>query len=617
MSIRDCLSKLRIEKGQADEILDEVDALVKKGMDEDAAARQALDSVSARIDASLDDILKQVEGAGGTVNRVKQRAKIPASLKGEAGISDLEIAEIRDSITDKIMGVSSARLPYDVTLGDRGPLKERTFNIPDNLIEDFLESDIDTIARQYQRTMAPDVEINRLFGDVTMQAEIDEINTNYSKKINAAPTEKARVKLEKRRKADVRDIEAIRDKLRGTYAMPSDPNAFFVKAGRTLRDFNFMSMLGGMTLSAIPDMARLAAVNGMKPLSKGLAQLALNPKRIGMARTEAKKAAVGLDMVLNSRASSLAELTDAYQRGSAFERGTRAASDTFSKLTLMTHWNSAMKQFSGVITSDRLVSESMKWADGSISKTNITRMAASGIDEDMALRIAGQFSEHGDEGIIKLINGDAWDDLEALDAFRSAVLKDVDRTIITPGVGEKPLWTSGEMGKTIFQFKTFASAAHHKILLADLQYRDASALNGLVLATALGTATYGLKQWTAGRDISSNPNQILVESLDRSGTLGYFWDVNNILAKMTNGEVSVNKFAGADPVSRYASRNIIGAMLGPSVGKVEDIRAITGNLSSEGELSESDIRKIRQMLPGQNLFYIRQLLDSLQEEASQ
>lgn len=616
MSIRDCLSKLRIEKGQADEILDEVDALVKKGMDEDAAARQALDSVSARIDASLDDILKQVEGAGGTANRVKQRAKIPASLKGEAGISDLEIAEIRDSITDKIMGVSSARLPYDVTLGDRGPLKERTFNIPDNLIEDFLESDIDTIARQYQRTMAPDVEINRLFGDVTMQAEIDEINTNYSKKINSAPTEKARVKLEKRRKADVRDIEAIRDKLRGTYAMPSDPNAFFVKAGRTLRDFNFMSMLGGMTLSAIPDMARLAAVNGMKPLSKGLAQLALNPKRIGMAKTEAKKAAVGLDMVLNSRASSLAELTDAYQRGSAFERGTRAASDTFSKLTLMTHWNSAMKQFSGVITSDRLVSESMKWVDGSISKTNITRMAASGIDEDMAKRIAGQFSEHGDDGIIKLINGDAWDDLEALDAFRSAVLKDVDRTIITPGVGEKPLWTSGEMGKTIFQFKTFASAAHHKILLADLQYRDASALNGLVLATALGTATYGLKQWTAGRDISSNPNQILVESLDRSGTLGYFWDVNNILAKMTNGEVSVNKFAGADPVSRYASRNIIGAMLGPSVGKVEDIRAITGNLSSEGELSESDIRKIRQMLPGQNLFYIRQLLDSLQEEAT-
>jgi hypothetical protein len=58
-------------------------------------------------------------------------------------------------------------------------------------------------------------------------------------------------------------------------------------------------------------------------------------------------------------------------------------------------------------------------------------------------------------------------------------------------------------------------------------------------------------------------------------------------------------------------------MFGPSVGKIEDIRAITGSVSSEGELSESDIGKIRQFMPGQNLFYVRRLLDSLEEEIAE
>lgn len=567
-------------------------------------------------DSIIDGWLSGIRSAAKVKLDMKVAAgKAPSpSLKGEAGISDLEIAEIRNQVTDKILGVNSGRLPYEVTLAERGPLKERTFQIPDRLIEDFLESDVDVISRQYLRTMAPDVEINRMFGDVTMKAEIERINNSYARLRDAATSEKERVRLEKKRNSDVRDIEAMRDRLRGTHGAPSDPNSFFVKAGRTLRDVNFMSLLGGMTLSAIPDAARLVAVNGFKPVSKGLAQLASSPSRFKLAATEAKKAAVGLDMVLNSRASSLAELTDAYQRGSAFERGTRAVSDAFSKLTLMTQWNAGMKQFAGTITSDRIVLESMNWAAGKISKSAIKRMAASGIDELMAIRIADQFKKYGDDGTLKLINGDAWDDAGALDTFRSAVLKDVDRTIVTPGVGEKPLWTSAEMGKTIFQFKTFAASAHHKVLMSDLQFRDAAALNGLLLSTALGTMAYGMKQWTAGREISSNPNQVLVESLDRSGVWGYFWDVNNIAAKMTNGEVSIQSAIGADPVSRYASRNIIGAMFGPSIGKIEDVRAVTGSVSSEGELSESDIRKMRQFMPGQNLFYIRRILDGLEEK---
>jgi hypothetical protein len=537
-----------------------------------------------------------------------------ATQKAEAAMTKLEIKQIAEDITNNIMGIASGRVPYEVIPNVRGPLKERTFNIPDRLIEDFLESDIDIVARQYSRTMAPDIELTRLYGNANMEQEIADIASSYKELIDAAKTEKAKLKLTEKMQADQRDISAMRDRLRGTYRTPDDPNSFFIRSGRVLRDANFVRMLGGMTLSAIPDLARPIAVNGLRPVARGMMALATSPKKFGMSVAEARKAAVGLDMVLNGRAASMAEITDIYNKGSSFERGLRSMSDSFGKLTLMSQWNTTLKSFSGVITQDRILSAVSKVGDGTASKSTITRLAAAGIGKEQAEGIARQFAKYGDDGSLNLSNGHLWDDKESLEIFRAAVLKDVDRTIVTPGAGEKPLWTSSEAGKLIFQFKTFAAAAHNKILVADLQYRDAEALNGLLLSVALGTASYGAKEFVAGREISTDPKKLIVESLDRSGVFGYFWDANNIVEKMTRGEVGVNKLIGAPPMSRYASRNIMGALLGPSAGTVEDLSAVTGAIS-QGEFTESDLRRVRKLIPGQNLFYIRQLLNSLEQDA--
>lgn len=539
--------------------------------------------------------------------------KPTATQKAEAALTELEIKQIAEDITNNIMGIAAGRVPYEVVSNVRGPLKERTFNIPDRLIEDFLESDIDIISRQYTRTMAPDVELTRLYGKADMEDEIADIASSYKELIDAAKTEKERIKLNKQLEADQRDISAMRDRLRGSYRTPEDPNSFFIRAGRVLRDANFVRMLGGMTLSAIPDLSRPIAVNGLRPVSRGMMALATSPKRFGMAVAEARKAAVGLDMVLNSRVASMAEITDIYNKATPFERGLRSMSDAFGKLTLMSQWNTALKSFSGVITQDRILLASIKLSEGTAPKSMIKRLAASGIGKEQAEGIARQFKKFGDEGELALSNGHLWEDKDSLEIFRAAVLKDVDRTIVTPGLGEKPLWTSSETGKLIFQFKTFAAAAHHKILIADLQYRDAEALNGLLLSVALGTAAYGAKEFVAGREISTDPKKLIVESLDRSGVFGYFWDVNNIVEKMTRGEVGVNKLIGAPPMSRYASRNIMGALLGPSAGTIEDLSAVTGAIS-QGEFTESDLRRVRKLMPGQNLFYIRQLLNSLEED---
>jgi len=545
---------------------------------------------------------------------------MPDSLRVQAGMSDDELNILIGDVTDNILGKATGRSDYDIVVSERGPLKDRVFNIPDELIEDFLESDIDTVLRQYTRTMSADIELSRQFGSPDMKDTIQGVSDAYRKLLDQADTEAKRQKIEKWRDSDVRDIEAMRDRLRGNYKTPADPNSFFTRAGRVLRDVNFLRMLGGMTLSAIPDLARTVAVNGLKPVAKGLAAIATDRAVWKMGKDEAKKIGVGLDMVLNSRASSLADLQDVYSQITPFEQGIRRMSDSYSKITLMSPWNAALKQFSGVTTADRIITESLNWSKGGISNSMRTRLAASGIDEEMAKRISQEFKAHGEPGTINLSHSNRWEDVEAAQAFNAAVLKDVDRTILTPSHGEKPLWTSSETGKLVFQFKTFAATAHHKILVADLQYADAAALNGFLLSVALGTATYAAKQTVSGREIETEPSKLILESLDRSGGFGYLWDINNTAEKLTRGQIGINKLAGGSPMSRYASRNWVGALLGPTFGTATDVGDVMGaaadvalNPDVDG-FSQSDVHKMRKLLPFQNLFYMRQLLDELEEK---
>jgi len=226
-----------------------------------------------------------------------------------------------------------------------------------------------------------------------------------------------------------------------------------------------------------------------------------------------------------------------------------------------------------------------------------------------------QFEAHGDtQGGVLLAKGESWTDADALEAFRAAVVRDVDKTVVTPGQ-DKPLWMSTELGKSVGQFKTFGISAMQKIALSGLQQRDAATLNGAVLMLGLGAMAYAAKETLAGRPLSEDPAQWAVEAFDKSGLAGWLMEVNNIAEKATRGRVGLSAFTGKQ-VSRYASRNVIGAFLGPTADAVSDIFQISGSIFA-GDTTQADLRKFRQLLPLQNLFYIRGLLNQVEQATGQ
>lgn len=539
-------------------------------------------------------------------------AAAKAAKDAEFGkLSDGELKSIVDDVIDTILGHADGRIPYDIVAGPRGALKERVLKIETAKIHKFTENDIEQVMRSQIRTMSADVEIAKKFGDVDLKEEIRKVNDEANARIANATNAAERKALEKARKDTVRDIEGIRDRLRGTYKLPSDPSSLVLRAGRVARNINYLRLLGGMTISAVPDMAKVVFTHGLASTFRdGFIPMVRNFKAFRLAGEEVKSAGTALDMVLDSRTMAMADIVDEFGHHSKFERGLSALSSKFGVVSLMAPWNAAMKQFSGLVTMTNILKAAERVAAGKGTQKDIARLAASGIDEDLAQRIAKQYAIHGDEqdGVL-LAKASDWHDKGAKEAFRAAVVRDVDRIIVTPGQ-DKPLWMSTELGKTVGQFKSFAVSSMQRTMLAGLQQRDAATLNGLLLMMGLGAVTYGLKEKVAGRETSDDPAVWAAEAFDRSGIAGWLMEANNVAEKASRGRVGLSALTGQQ-ISRYGSRNVFGAFFGPTPDAIADIFQVSGSIFA-GDTTKSDLRKARQLLPAQNLFYIRELLNQVE-----
>lgn len=551
--------------------------------------------------------------------RYRMMAETTANtIQAEKGLATSLDGELRDSvrqITDKVLGQQPGRLNFEPVPLTRGPMKERTLNfVSDAEIEDFLESDIEHIARVYKHTMASDSELAARFGRADMEPQIQSIKEDYArlrKELKDDPNkEKKFQKLNKQEADDIRDLTAMRDLIRGTYGLPDNPAGFAARTARVMKQANFLRLLGGMTISSIPDLGRPVMVHGIeRTMMGGVRPLVQNWKGAKLMAKEARLAAVGLDMVLDNRTMQLTDIFDDYGRLSKFERGMSWMTSRMGLATLMTPWNSTLKQFSSIVAQSRM----LKAITDPASRTakDSEWLAMLGIDDEMSAKIAKQFAKHGEEqdGGVMWANTDAWSSRDAVEAYRAALLKSVDSTIVTPGVGDRPLWMSTTLGSVLGQFRSFSMASTQQVALAGLQQRDAAVLNGLLLSTGLGMLSYALK--TDSEKRSSDPGKWILEGIDRAGVLGILSDAAQISTRMAGLNLGGSRYSGRENWEVFG---------GPSVGLLKDAgTAIAGAgqaaLTGDG-FSDAEISAARRLIPFQNLFYIRRLFDAAQEGIS-
>ncbi|WP_395490887.1 hypothetical protein ACG1VR_10530 [Cedecea davisae] len=563
--------------------------------------------------------------------------------RGAMAMTHEEAGIAADVVINKITG---AKIPQDFAnvfaVKAAGSTKERTLNVPDNLMKDYLESDANYVLQRHVREAASEIELTRAFGNRTMSERLKDIQDEYDDLLRALPgkledeqakklenmksnmsqedydafiesklesfdnklykkIEREQAKLAKARENDIRDITALRDRLAGTYGMPDDPSSFFVRAGDFLRSANFVTKLGGMTVSAIPDLARGVMVNGFSNIARGYGALITKSPAFLAARAEQKKMAVGLETILHSRARTMGDLVDSSSRTTAVEAGMERVTEAFGKLTMMGHFDDMNKSVNGLITSDGILSGAFP----------AQRLAKLGINENMASRIQAEFRVHGEKiDGWHIGNFDKWDDQHVAGIFQAAVLKDVSNTVVTPGIGDTPLWASTPLGKTVFQFKSFTTASYNRATLGGLQEGTAQFYYGTAFQIGLGALTYALKQAANQRDIDWSPQKLVLEGIDRSGILGPLMEYNNMAEKASGGMVGLGAILGTGTQSRYASRGFIGSALGPTFGLLDTITDVTSGVLN-GDAGDRVLHNVRTLLPGNNLFWIAPLINQV------
>lgn len=547
-----------------------------------------------------------------------------------AEMSDQEIDAALDEIIDNITQGSPTRMlmPAEVTSGPRGSLKARVLNfVSTKELRPYLVTNAEMLLRRYTRTMAPDIALTRKFGSVDMAGAFKNIDTAYNRKIDAATTAKERTRLDNARRADKRDLAAIRDRLRGTYAIPSDPEALAYRAGRVIKNINYMRLLGGMTASAFPDPGNIIAEYGLNrvmatafhPFVRGLRTIKLSAKEGQMGGT-------ALETTLDSRSMAIADIGDEFGQGSRFERGIQAASSKFGLVTLMAPWNQIEKSIVATIGQTRMLQFADRLAKGKkLDPKEMGILADAYIDPETAKVIAEQFAKHGEkDGGVWWANSGAWEGEAGQNAariFRRGLAREIDKVIVTPGQ-DKPLWMSGgnpllgQLGPIIGQFKTFGMASVQRTMMSRLQRRDMAALSGTLANLALGALVYYVKTPSDKLAAFDEYGVWATEAVDRSGLIGWLSDVNNVTEKLTRNYVGMSAFTGRG-ASRYASRNQLGAVLGPTFDAMGNIAQIIGGPFKEQGWSQADTHAARQLLLLQNVIWLKHAFDAVERGTNQ
>lgn len=551
-------------------------------------------------------------------------------LKSDREMSRDELRSRAQEITDRILGSPDGRLPYDLGMehgtggfggGEqpRGPLAAREFNIPDAMIADYLENDIEHLIAAHLRTIVPDILLTEKFGDTGMTEAFRKINDEYAAMIDAAKSEKERTRLEKERQGVISDLSSIRDRIRGVYAIsPEAPLRNAARAANAFKNYNVLTSMGSAALSSLPDMAGSVMRHGLTstfsdawtPFFQFLTRQSDVWKEAGR---QYRAMGIAVESVLASRHHALTDTLDTYHPQSRIERSMQWATGKFQFVNMLAPWTDFAKINASLVAGSEILRAVKAASEGKATARQLRTMGESGIEPHMADRIAKAFDEGGEvrDGV-HLPNTANWTDAEARRVFEGAVARDADIAVVTPGQ-EKPLWMSHPILSVIGQFKSFTAAATERVLISNLQRRDAQVLQGMIFSMGLGMLSYRINSLTGGNPVSDKPQDWIKEAVSRGNLLGWFEEANAMASKMSRGGVDIYRLIGADkPLSRFASRSAMDQLLGPTAGKIGSIIGAASAASKPSDWKESDSKALRRLIAGQNVFYVRRLFDQVE-----
>lgn len=530
-------------------------------------------------------------------------------IKGQTPMEDMVDETIKNLTRTGTIG--PAIMDRINELGDRttGRVKQRVISLsPEQRIEGikkgWLNQDISQVLYRQYNQLSSELAVREGVGIgkdrpfSSWEAVTQSIKDEYNAMIAAAPDKATKDKLRKERDIIGDDIVEARNRLKGNFDDDGTTSGWLKWGTEKFRQANYLRYGGGFLLSSLTDTATVALRHPdfLKYVGTAIRELRVASREhhselrsmiqsveLGMSASASAKRFGAEDLIHGANAhygigfGRTRRITGTIDRG--FDKLGHAVS-TYSGLPL---WNRFWKTVSGIAMANNLNKLVMGY--DKLKPSEIADLASLGIGKAEAARMQTFLTQHGttDKGGRFEPHIEKWGDSEAaMQAsrdFRIAIMRDMDRAVNTPGIGDTPRLMSKWFAKALLQFQTFAFTFLNRYAYPVAQrtslFKERQAIMSMGILFASSTFVMIGHDIIAGRDPADRLKpekltQTLHEIIDRSGFLGWTSPYADSALKLTS------PITGYGGTNRYARNSWVDSMLGVNWALLHDIDRAAG-----------------------------------------
>lgn len=502
-------------------------------------------------------------------------------------------------------------------------------------ISDLLDNDIESVARTYTRQVVGASAATEVYRAMTPAGRAEPFG-NF-KQMSEWLIEDARSKGIAKEAID-RDIKLLDTLDKAVRHIPITPDSQFSRFGRRLRGVNYVLRSGTFGLAQVPEVTNVIVEGGFRNFIGQVPALGriftrarggeMSDELIGEIEAIA---GLGTDHVLarffdrfDDLGAGLAERA-AGRTDEAIDKAGRAASVASG----LVHIDTATRRIAGVTGSQRLIRYALQGKAPSAK-----RAAMLGMTPDEMQRVMQSVRAEIDKGTIAFedagrtrlakINLDQWEDIESATMFAQGLRRWADRVVQRNDIGQLHPYMTTDLGRTLFQFRTFHVASWEKQFLTRVQARDvmaaSSAMFGMTIAGLIYTAqTYSR---SIGRD---DREEYLAERLSTEAIAKAAFQRGGASSLLPGIIDTTLPFAGIDPQFNYRNSGLSsGIAPGQFIDSTPAARLITDlSMALQGattaartdeSFDQQDAAAFRRLAPFQNVLGVRQGLQWLENQ---
>lgn len=610
------------------------------------------------------------------IQRIKQKLERQqgsvSEWAGKFGAETTDLAAAREQFADfakkealslrnRIVGEPSRVVGMDL-YAERGPELARTLNMalqnPDGTPKKakYLVRDAEKVMRIYLKTVTADMELKSAFGNVNAAKAFDALNASYDARIAAVddieevpesgaqslmreaglsrrPTleqykQTERLRVQKEKEDAARLVQGMIERLRHQRAIPADADGYMYRAGRLLSNWNVLTMMGNVVVASLVEPATAVWNYGTRRVFKdALVPMVRDFKQIRISQLEARRAGAN-ELLTQERGHQMAGLFEEIGRRSKIEKYADYMAQNMGWINGNNVYTQAVREFITPIAVGRFfdaLEAAMTGANKYMGAKEAREVLAQlNIDSSLADRIWSQaqaggavkhnFADSGDD-FTWIPWTEKWTDEEAKFAFHTVINREINRTVLQPGL-ERPLFTDASIGhKLLFQFQSFMWSAHTKILMSGMQRHDAHVVEGIAASMPLAAFSYYVDSIVKGRgeEVLDEPwEKWTDEMIRRSSFLGALGIALPVAEKIPALQPYVN-FSERGTQSRFAG-SALGSLVGPSFRTGTNLMNVAMGIDDP---TQSTTQAMRNLTPLSNVTYLRGLFQALEEGAAQ